>query len=102
MNAKDDGIGHIPTAAELRADLRALVAQLKVENAQLRALLGAALEDTARLDWLDRNAQIRDRTLAIMERDGPTLRWAGVEWDGSEETIRAAIAAARKLTEGKP
>ena len=61
---------------------------LERENAELRA-------DKARLDWLDRNAHIRDRTLAVMERDGETLRWAGVEWDGTEETVRAAIDEAR-------
>ena len=63
--------------------------QMARENAELRA-------DKGRLDWLDRNAHTRDRTLAIMERDGETLRWAGVEWDGTEETVREAIDAAMK------
>jgi hypothetical protein len=59
------------------------------ENAELRA-------DKARLDWLDRNALLRQRTLAIMERDGDVLRWAGVEWSGEQpdDTLRAAIDAA--------
>ncbi len=66
--------------------------------ASLVARLHVAEEDKARLDWLDRNAILRCRTLAVMERghDDEPLRWAGVEWDGHTETIRAAIDAARK------
>lgn len=64
------------------------LAQLRADNTKLR-------EDKERLDWLDRNAFIRNRTLALMERDGETLRWAGVEWDGREETVRQSIDVAR-------
>jgi hypothetical protein len=66
-----------------------LAFELERENAALR-------KDKARLDWLDHNAVIRKRTLAIMERDGEVLRWAGVEWSGGEpdDTLRAAVDAA--------
>jgi chromosome segregation ATPase len=68
------------------------------ERDQLRARVDALEEDKERLDWLDRNAILRCRTLAVMERghDDEPLRWAGVEWDGHNETIRAVIDAARK------
>jgi hypothetical protein len=66
--------------------------RLLAENAELR-------KDKSRLDWLDRNALLRQRTLAIMERDGDVLRWAGVEWSGEpDDTLRAVIDAAMKET----
>ena len=63
------------------------------EITALRTELKTTRIDKARLDWLDRNAIIRDRTLAIMEREAnhEPIRWAGIEWDGQEVTIRQAI-----------
>lgn len=82
---------HTPDSIPERvADLVKAHADELAENEQLR-------KDKARLDWLDRNALLRQRTLAIMERDGDVLRWAGVEWSGEpDDTLRAVIDAAMK------
>jgi hypothetical protein len=94
------------------------LAELIEENRQLGAIVGrlqelhgcttemvvhwcehAAVEidalrlDKSRLDWLNRNALIRDKTLGVFERngDGP-LFWASIDWDGTKgSTIRDAI-----------
>ena len=86
---------------QLRAERNAIGAMLKkvveMEHAQANEL-ATLREDKARLDLLDRNAQLRERTLAIMERgaDHEPIRWVGVEWDGLETTVRVAIDFLRK------
>lgn len=67
--------------------IRAAFAALELEAMQ------PMREDVVRLDLLDRNAALRDRPLAMMERgaDHEPIRWAGIEWDGRERTIRDEI-----------
>ena len=76
-----------------------LILRLEVENAQLRAQLAAALEDSARLDWLG---------IQVFSHRNEEGDWLSHEWtistsdeEISENDVRAAIDAARKATEAK-
>ena len=66
------------------------VADMGAENEKLKRELA---EERWRLDWLDGHAAAFGRTLAVVQRgkDTDPIRWAGIEWDGRETMIRAAI-----------
>ena len=69
-----------PSDLDYAEGLRQQIAKLTEENAQLRVLLGASLQDTERLDWL--------------EKRNPYL-WANSH---AGETWRGKIDQARKET----
>lgn len=67
----------------------------RAENAQLRALLGAALADTERMDWLEKT----DADLYTKDRwDGANAAVQGGQTYNAKEapTVREAIDLARK------
>jgi hypothetical protein len=59
----------------------------------------AEADNAALLDFLDAEAKRRGCDLAVMERRGDNICWAGIEW-GEETSVRAGIEEARAARKG--
>lgn len=71
--------------------------RLEAENAQLRAQLGAALEDSADMDFLSGQGRILKNSAGWNAWTAPLHQAICTDKDP-----RVAIRAARNATEGKP